>query len=498
MASEHLFEDLEVFKTYTGDVSGSLISTFPLATQSGRKCAEAHLRTWGQKAVSSLVDLDWNKIQACEQHVEQIFVKRDERIEEFYSQVFVAGKLNAFAPILQCILFYMIWLLPIGSLLAPLALLLAPLVFMYIKGTQYQLSEYFNVIQGLLSEHSSVWSLGIKPSASVWFSRGIYLIGTFAVYISAFWAQWQTAERIKRVIQDIRDRVTHISIYIKSIIVGIRTAYTDALIKHIPEILTLNENTSDGVISSVFWKITQPECIACLKQIYDSVGSADVANMINILKKEECVCNVKWSNKTCIRLKDSYHPAINESKRITNDYIFTNKLHTIVTGPNRGGKSTMLKTIGINVLMAEAFGICYAKKARLCHFEHIETYINLTDRNGLQSLFETELARCVGYLERLKHVKSSLLIMDEIFHSTNPLDGIIAGQRFIKRLHGYEPTKHISIITTHYKELTEDAYNLCIESFENPETNKITYTYKVKHGTNFMSSVREILDEAGI
>lgn len=496
MVSEHLFTDLEIFKTYNGDTSGSLISTFPLATKSGVIQAETRLRNWGQSPPEFLHNLNWVNIGHYESFVEKLFEKRDERIEEFYGQVFVAGKFNAYSSILQCILVYMTWLLPIGSLLAPIIFLIAPLLFMYMKGGDYKMSEYMHVIQNLLAEQSSIWSSTISSSPTTWISRGIYLIGIAAVYFSAFWAQWQTAQRIERVVENIREQIEGISNYIKSVAIGIHNKYVDTLVKYVPELLMINKQTTNGTIASLYWKITQSDSISCIKRIYESVGSADVANMIHNMKENNEICEAKSSKKTCIRLKDAYHPCIVASKRVTNDYIFVDKLHAIVTGPNRGGKSTMLKTIGINVLMAKAFGVCYARKARISNFEHIETYINITDRNGLQSLFESELSRCVNYLERLKTVSSSLLIMDEVFHSTNPVDGIIAGQRFIKRLHTTEPLKHISIITTHYKELTENTYNLCIESLV--ENGKIVYTYKLRPGTNFMSSVGELLDSTGL
>lgn len=486
--SDHLFNDLEVFKTYSGDVSGSLISLLPLATVAGRTVAAAKLRehysATGTGATPTQ-ELNWRLLAECEPAVEQLFAPRTEQIEEFYGQVFVAGRFNAFSTILQCILIYMVWLLPIGSLLASLALIIAPLVFMWIGGSSTNVTAL-----------KAVFDKAIGDSTGP--SRVIYLIGSIVVYLSAFWAQWQTAGRITRVVQNIRQQVLAISAYIKEII-GLGCKHVDALVKYVPELLLSGEQ-SDGTVSAAYWKLTQPEAIECLRDVRISVGNADVRHMIKSLLETGTVCQVKWSNKTCIRLRDAYHPAIKADHRITNNYTFVNDLHAIVTGPNRGGKSTMLKTIGINVLMANAFGIAFARKARLSHFDHIETYINLTDRNGLQSLFETELARCVNYLKRIEGLgphSRSLLIMDEIFHSTNPVDGITAASRFIKRLHTTKPNQHISIITTHYKDLTAHAVNYCINSRVGPD-GKIIYTYKLQKGTNFMSSVGELLDEVAL
>jgi DNA mismatch repair ATPase MutS len=91
------------------------------------------------------------------------------------------------------------------------------------------------------------------------------------------------------------------------------------------------------------------------------------------------------------------------------------------------------------------------------------------------------------------------VMMDEIFHSTNASDGVAASQVFLRQL--YKQTQVISIISTHYRELTDmfvkETQQLQLVATENAE-GKLVYSYMVRPGVSTKSSVMEILAERGL
>ena len=107
----------------------------------------------------------------------------------------------------------------------------------------------------------------------------------------------------------------------------------------------------------------------------------------------------------------------------------------VITGPNAGGKSTFIKSITINVLLSQTLGISAASNFKITPFSLINTYLNIPDVKGKESLFEAEMHRArdhIKMLDKLDKHQFSFVIMDEIFSSTNPEEGISGGYVYAK------------------------------------------------------------------
>jgi DNA mismatch repair ATPase MutS len=89
-------------------------------------------------------------------------------------------------------------------------------------------------------------------------------------------------------------------------------------------------------------------------------------------------------------------------------------------------------------------------------------------------------------------------MMDEIFHSTNAHDGVAASKVFLSQL--YEKPNTISVVSTHYAELTKiyDGRVSAQQLVATESKGVLTYTYKVAPGVSSLSSVMEILEERGL
>ena len=178
---------------------------------------------------------------------------------------------------------------------------------------------------------------------------------------------------------------------------------------------------------------------------------------------------------------------------IPND--FSTKKGAILTGPNRGGKSTFCKAIGLSILCAQTWGFAFATKATLTPFARIETALSPADTLGRVSLFEAEIEFAKAVVEASD--RPLFVMMDEIFHSTNAHDGVEASRVFLNRLYALPHT--VSLISTHYRTLAEEFSSVeQLQAETIPKDDRLEYTYKILPGVSIASSVMEILREKGL
>ncbi|NBS71434.1 hypothetical protein EBT31_21360 [bacterium] len=124
----------------------------------------------------------------------------------------------------------------------------------------------------------------------------------------------------------------------------------------------------------------------------------------------------------------------------------------ILTGPNAGGKTTYVKSICSNYLLAQTFGITVAQHA-LIQLQHaFGSFMRILDHVGDKSLFEAEVARCVEIVQHAQQIsargQSATYFLDEPMHSTPPAEGAsasIATVEFLGQLPGIRV-----ISTTHF------------------------------------------------
>jgi DNA mismatch repair ATPase MutS len=153
-----------------------------------------------------------------------------------------------------------------------------------------------------------------------------------------------------------------------------------------------------------------------------------------------------------LELKDAGHPMIDEKTRVDNDYqLYGPGTVHIVTGSNMAGKSTFLRTVGVNVVMALAGAPVCAKEMKVSNVE-INTSMRIKDSiEDNESSFYAELKRIKQVLEKVSKKEKSLLLLDEILRGTNSKDKHTGSRALIKQL-----VKHdaVAMVATHDLELS--------------------------------------------
>lgn len=222
------------------------------------------------------------------------------------------------------------------------------------------------------------------------------------------------------------------------------------------------------------------------------------------LKNSFCFPTYLENNTPNYNSKNVWHPYLDNEKAISNDFILgsENKNNSIITGPNAGGKSTFIKSIIISILLSQTIGISSCKNLSITPFFKLETYLNIPDVKGKESLFEAEVHRALSYINnisKLEKNKFSFIVMDEIFNSTNPEEGISGAYSICKKISSFK--NNLSIITTHFSYLTklEKETNHFI-NYKIPILKKksnILYPYKIKMGISKQFIAIDLLKEKG-
>lgn len=202
-------------------------------------------------------------------------------------------------------------------------------------------------------------------------------------------------------------------------------------------------------------------------------------------------CYTSFSNTW--ECKGVYHPIL--KKPVKNDFSFRENI-ILITGSNASGKSTFVRTILLNILLSQTLGIACATSFTLDRiYDYMDTYMNIPDIEGKESLFEAEMYRCKDIMKRVETYKNSFIILDEIFSSTNYKEGISASYAILEYL---SRKKLHLMLTTHYYPLTQLKHkNIKCYYFSAIVNDIIKYDYKLKEGSSEQHVALDILKRNG-
>jgi DNA mismatch repair protein MutS2 len=236
-----------------------------------------------------------------------------------------------------------------------------------------------------------------------------------------------------------------------------------------------------------------------LKYTYEILGDIDF-----IFAKSKYSVSIQGTepeinNKKFISLKNVRHPVLLRvvEKVVPNDIEIGNSFNMmIITGPNTGGKTVILKTVGICTLMAKAGMHVPAAEASIYPFKNIFADIG-DEQSIIQSLstFSGHIKNIISILE--KTTDETLILLDELGAGTDPLEGTALAEAILYNI--YEKGVR-AIVTTHFSELKALAYTK--QGFYNAsvefDTETLAPTYNLLMGIPGKSNAIFIAKKLGL
>lgn len=222
-------------------------------------------------------------------------------------------------------------------------------------------------------------------------------------------------------------------------------------------------------------------------------------SVIAQVKTSWCFPEISESETPIYELQDGYHPLLKETGAVANS-IHLKSSSVIITGSNMSGKTTFLRTLGINVMMAKAGAPVCAKQMRITLL-NVYTSMRVKDdvKEGI-STFYAELLRIRQMMDASKRDGQMLVLIDEIFKGTNSADRLLCAETAIVKLH----LPHvITLVSTHDFELCDLQQDPDIQAInahfsEYYLNDEIHFDYKLKEGRCTSTNAKELMRLAGI
>ena len=199
--------------------------------------------------------------------------------------------------------------------------------------------------------------------------------------------------------------------------------------------------------------------------------------------------------------KNVSHPLINHANRVANDFELNDAFKVdIITGSNMAGKSTFLRTIGINTVLALS-GAPVCADSMTVSIVTLISYMRIKDSlNESTSTFKAELDRLQMLLKAVEHDPKVFFLIDEMLRGTNSVDKYLGSKAVIEQLIS---KKAVGMVATHDLEIAklEQDYPDYVRNFYfdiQVRDGEMLFDYKIKHGECKTFNASMLLKRIGI
>ena len=433
-----------------------------------------------------------------------LFEEHPDEINEFYNKNYFTSKyltfLNQHEQVLQIYNFYRIVISPMSVIVYPVLIFLS--TYLFVKFI-YKINIPFRLFLKIFFKLKISNMLFLSKSTA--FLKYFITLLSLVTYFYSIYNCLETAITLNRIIHNINDKMNSIITVLDEMLILNKT--TCLLMNTLPiqnpfpymrQTRGLSVYSNKGKILYDFKNIQQN--LHLLHEILFYTAKIDAYYSIAKLSKSLPTCFPTYnfqSTKPYININNLWNPVLSKKTAVQNSIHI--KKNILITGPNKGGKSTFIKALMLSVLFAQTLTISFADTLVMTPFSHLQTYLNIPDCKGKTSLFEAEMNRAYQYIQQLDSAKGhSLIIMDEIFSSTNPREGLSGAYAIANKLSQYP--RNISVITTHFTELALLEKHKKFKNYKIPihkEGNEIVYPYKLEKGVSQQYIAIQLLKEKG-
>ena len=401
---------------------------------------------------------------------------------------------------------------PIISLLIPIIILIIPFFIIKMKGLQITINEYIDVLK-IVANQNAIGKLFVVNFNEISTQEKFYIFISAAFYLFSIYQNFMVCVRFNHNMKTIHNHFNEIRIYIDHTINSMENylEYSNNLQTHkefnsiVREKLSIFKTIQQkiqyitdynmfnfskikeiGYVFKCFYELHTDKdyddaimyslgfngYMDCLKSLQKNILERKINYTLFIDKQKQMV------------LENSYYASLKNSNPIKNTIKF--KKNMIITGPNASGKTTILKSTLINILLSQQFGCGFYDSAKIKPFKHIHCYLNIPDTSGRDSLFQAEARRCKEILDAISVNKmdTHFCAFDELYSGTNPEEAEQSATSFMKYI---TKSKNVScVLTTHFikvcKKLQKSKNIINYKMLTEKENNNLIYKYTLTEG----------------
>jgi len=233
-----------------------------------------------------------------------------------------------------------------------------------------------------------------------------------------------------------------------------------------------------------------------LYEIYCALGRCDATiAMASFKASMPYTCTptmITQAEKEAIEITETYHPLIPDC--VANSIHIPKSKGTLISGSNMSGKTSFLRTVGINILFAQTLSICLAKNCTIPPLRLFSSIRIADDVEEGKSYYISEVERIYAFLEAAKKYSGNFFLLDEIFKGTNTVERVAAASAVLSHLNN---GSSYVMVATHDIELIELLQQDFIPYFFSEEiqnSKSIYFDHKIKKGVLQEGNAIKLLD----
>lgn len=392
---------------------------------------------------------------------------------------------------------------PFGSLFMRKYVPIAP--FVILAGILYAvfISPIWSLVVGLSLIHL-LWTIALAGKVSLFSGRAERIGRTLAAYgegISLIEGKEFSSSRSKELQSQLRCDQVRLSVVFRELssLINSLDARNNMLVGAVLNMFLLWD--FKYVLKIVEWKSSYQNSILVA---FDIIAEYEALNSLAVLKRN----NPHWVNPEIlddpltnkINAQSLGHPLIADDRSVENNYSNTEHEIALITGSNMAGKSTFLRTVGLNAVLAYAGGVCCADRFCLPIYDII-TYMRIKDSlNESTSTFKAELDRMRFILQTVETNKNSFFLIDEMLRGTNSVDKYLGSRAIIRKLIGMKGKGMVATHDLQLASLEEENvgivknYHFDIQVLQG----EMLFDYKLKQGKCTVFNASMLLQGIGV
>jgi energy-coupling factor transporter ATP-binding protein EcfA2 len=435
-------------------------------------------------------------------HFNDIQENKEFKISYQYIESDRLSMLNQSASFLTFISLYFITS-PILFLLTPLIMLIIPFAILRMKSIDLSWSSYLDSLKTVLKQHAIGGLVSGFQEADV--KQRAYLVGTALLFcvqlytnVYTFYTFYKNIATVHTVFQEAGRYLSNTLDAMNQIQTKIRMLSTyqpfyNALEEHRQRLIQFKTQVSGlntsmfrcGNARALFYQLYDNEELKTTLQ-YSFGFHGFVQNLYQLNRQRKKINPCVFTDQTSF--VRAYYPTKHPVK---NTYSLDK--NKVLTGPNASGKTTLLKTTLINVLLSQQIGCGFYKSANICPYDAFYCYINIPDTSGRDSLFQAEARRCKEILNEVVKKERILCIFDELFSGTNPAEAVASASSLLTFLTEFPSFRFL--LTTHFFELCENLKPNTTMEMIHMKTENGKNTYKLGQGVSYDRGGVKVLEQ---